>query len=145
MVRVAAVALACGLVPACGAAPAPARPRYRYTFTAEGPVFDGDDAWFTVVRDQAGSDGEVYAVRCSRSALRSPSPACSWHLLEVQLTASDDELDARAAAARDHACSVDRVVIQSPANDGALGFWLEVCGVQRFYRYTSGRWIDATP
>lgn len=128
-------------LPACAAGP-----RYRDTFEASGPVFEGDDAWWTVVRDRLGADGEVYAVRCPRSELHAPSPACSWHRIERheaepatrELTGVRGEV-IRAAAG----CPAESITIAS--GDEVNGFVLYACGREVLYRRNAeGTWVESS-
>lgn len=74
-------------------------------------------------------------VDCRARAIRFAPPATS----ALSLTGAEAEA-ARAAAG----CPISNVSIQS--GDAATGYWLYVCGVQRFYRRNeAGTWIDATP
>lgn len=53
--------------------------------------------------------------------------------------ALDAAMRARTAAARDHSCDLDHVVV---AAEHPSGFWLDVCGTQHFYRPDGDAYVE---
>lgn len=126
---------------ACGGPPPP-RPRRQFIveYQAHGPVIDGEDLWFTIVRSQGGTDSRVFAVRCPRSAISAASAECEWHAIPERAPESaTPRAIARRTAATDHECELERVTV---ASEHEGGVWLSVCGTQRFYRREGAGFIE---
>ncbi len=134
-----ALALAAYALPACGPPPPPAR-EFIVEYQAHGPVIEGDALWFTVVRSQGAHNSRVFAVRCLRSAMSAAAPECEWHeLAEREPESTSPRALARRTAAIEHECALDGVTVRS---EHAEGFWLAVCGTDRFYRLEGSAYVE---
>lgn len=122
-----------------------------------------EDRVFVAVLEHSSTvsdDDVLYIVSCPRDAAGiTSSENCWWaraghprqsppSLPPSPAMASPGREQAINAAASYHTCSPSRVSIQSDASlDGVEGYWLIVCGEQRFFQWDRGssRFVDRTP
>jgi hypothetical protein len=144
------------VLPACGAPPPRPRPPVRITLS--GPHVQGDEIILGATRRScAFCDDEAYVVLCVRieSAVRcrwapvgTPEQPTSAARRAPAPPSSGRRTEARAAAAAEHDCDLGQVSVQSDGSrDGVEGYWLLVCGAQRFYQWDAAAeaFVDRTP
>lgn len=129
---------------ACYRPPPPPDPPTWYALSA--PVISGDVTVFTAaVRTCPRCDDIPYVVRCTEGG------ECDWQ--RASPARERREVHGRSAAAIEiagaqHDCQSDQISVQSDATrDGVEGYWLLVCGTQRFYQWDAAqsRFVDRTP
>lgn len=116
-------------------------------FIPGGGVLVGDRIHFLAEQHVAGSEaGILVHLVCPTHPIGSTSSCVARRITFGSETeaaptpATGPRSEATAAAEMDHHCTA---TVQS--GDADTGFWLIVCGEQRFYRREAGTWVDRTP
>lgn len=145
-------------------------PRVGYRLRPGGMTVEGSSIRFVVVLQAAARtvDDRVFVVTCPTEGLAIEDDQCRWQeagspsgagrpapaSLRLRRARRAARLPpfprraVRATAADDHTCALDEVQVRSDGSrDGVEGYWLEVCGRQRFYQWSQqmGRFTDRTP
>lgn len=124
-------------LPACGSAPAYSQ------VTVGGLVQAGDAVRFVVVQEWQDVD-RVFLVTCpTLGSAGIQQEECWWQQVgdpSQSRGASPRAIAARAVASAHHGCALDDVEVQANgSSEGVEGYWLDVCGTQRFYQWNSAQ------
>ena len=124
------------VLPACSSAP------YNQV-TVGGLVQSGDAVRFVVVQEWQDVD-RVFLVTCPvLGSAGIHEEECWWQPVgdpRQSRGASSRAVAARAVASAHHGCALDDVQVQANgSSEGVEGYWLDVCGTQRFYQWNAAQ------
>lgn len=108
-------------------------------------VLEDDRIVFPLVRSREGRDDDAFVLDCPRGAFDGAFAQCAWHPLHARAAGErppappDDRASAVTRAASDHQCAAEQISVLAAH---AEGFWLVVCGTQRFYRRGGGTFTE---
>lgn len=135
---VAALVALLGSVAGCGPRPGPVR--YVERISVGGAHVSDGVVWFPATRHALHEDSTVYLVSCLTSGQRAAEEGCSWVPAgrpgSIASTTRRREVIATAATEHD---AMSAVTVQLADTSEIEGYWLAVCGTQRFYRWSEQR------
>lgn len=98
---------------------------------------------YLMVRHEGGSASFV-EFDCEAAPPSAPGVACIERTLELTRPSAVRPRGAESEVVRAVAgCPADQIEIQSGDDEG--GYWLWMCGRQRFFRRIDGTWTEQTP